>query len=108
MSDVVSTCVTCHMDYATIGNQCRTCWKTTPAPPDDEPPKATTIQPVGYYVVEKGDSLGKIAEAFEVDIHDVLKANPQITNPDLIYPGDTIAVPGRWRILPLVRLNLNK
>jgi spore coat assembly protein SafA len=43
--------------------------------------------------VVKGDSLGAIAKKYGVNLADLLQANPQITNPNLIFPGDQINIP---------------
>ncbi len=45
------------------------------------------------YTVVKGDSLWKIAVRYEIGLSEIISANPQIKNPDLIYPGDVITVP---------------
>jgi len=49
----------------------------------------------GYttYTVVKGDSLWKISVRYELGLDEIISANPQIKNPDLIYPGDKITVP---------------
>jgi LysM repeat protein len=44
-------------------------------------------------VVNPGDSLWAISNANGVTLQDLVSANPQITTPDLIYPGDTVNVP---------------
>lgn len=46
-----------------------------------------------YYVVVKNDNLTRIAQAHKVPLALLLKVNPQIKNPNLIYPGDRIRVP---------------
>ena len=43
--------------------------------------------------VRSGDSMWKIAAKYEVGLGEIIKANPQIVNPALIYPGQTIAIP---------------
>ncbi len=43
--------------------------------------------------VRTGDSMWKIAVKYEVGLGEIIKANPQIVNPALIYPGQTIAIP---------------
>ena len=48
----------------------------------------------GTYVVQKGDTLGKIAGRLGVRLNDILAANPQIWNPSLIYVGQVINLPG--------------
>ncbi|MDO8226018.1 peptigoglycan-binding protein LysM [Bacillus licheniformis] len=45
------------------------------------------------HIVQKGDSLLKIAEKYGVDIEEVKKLNTQLSNPDLIMPGMKIKVP---------------
>jgi spore coat assembly protein SafA len=45
------------------------------------------------YRVKEGDSLWSISQQYRVPFGDVLKANPQFSNPNLIYPGDTVHVP---------------
>lgn len=45
------------------------------------------------YTVKKGDSLWKIAVKYQVGISEIIAANPQFKNPDLIYPGDKVYVP---------------
>lgn len=45
------------------------------------------------YTVKPGDSLWKIAVKYQVGITEIIAANPQLKNPNLIYPGDKINVP---------------
>lgn len=46
------------------------------------------------YTVEKGDSLHKIARENGVSLTDLIKAN-DLANPNLIYPGQVIVIPGQ-------------
>ena len=48
----------------------------------------------GTYVVQWGDTLGKIAGRLGVSWRDILAANPQIQNPSLIYAGQVLYLPG--------------
>jgi LysM repeat protein len=48
----------------------------------------------GTYVVQSGDTLGKIAARTGVSWRDILAVNPQIQNPSLIYAGQVIYLPG--------------
>jgi len=50
--------------------------------------------PNGNYTVVSGDTLWDIARANGVSLDALIAANPQIANPDLIYPGDKITIPG--------------
>lgn len=45
------------------------------------------------YTVVKGDTMWRIAVKHQVGISELKAANPQIVNPDLIYPGQILAVP---------------
>ena len=45
------------------------------------------------YTVVPGDSLWKIASKYQVGISELIAANPQINDPSLIFPGDTINIP---------------
>jgi uncharacterized YkwD family protein/spore coat assembly protein SafA len=45
------------------------------------------------YIVRSGDTLWKIASLFQVGVTELINANPQIPNPDLIYVGQKINIP---------------
>ncbi len=46
------------------------------------------------YTVQKGDTLGKIARDQGVSVSDLVEANG-ISNPNLIYPGQVLVIPGQ-------------
>jgi spore coat assembly protein SafA len=46
------------------------------------------------YNVVRGDCLWNIARRNGVSLNALIRANPQIKNPDLIYPGQKISIPG--------------
>jgi D-gamma-glutamyl-meso-diaminopimelic acid endopeptidase CwlS len=48
-----------------------------------------------FYVVEGGDTLSEIAVRFGTTLDEVLKANPQIEDASLIFPGERIVIPNR-------------
>lgn len=48
----------------------------------------------GTYTVKKGDNLTKIGKRFNTPLDQIIAANPQISDPDRIMPGDKIKVPG--------------
>jgi len=50
--------------------------------------------PGGTYVVQSGDTLGKIAARLGISWRDILAVNPQIYNPSVIYAGQVINLPG--------------
>ena len=39
------------------------------------------------HTVVKGDTMWKLAVKYQVGTSEIIAANPQIANPDLIYPG---------------------
>ncbi len=47
----------------------------------------------GTYTVKSGDSMWKIAVKHEIGLSELAKANTQIKNLALIYPGQKIAIP---------------
>ncbi|MBP1706184.1 MAG: LysM domain, partial [Chloroflexi bacterium] len=67
---------------------------TALASPSAEPtatpvPVATPV----VYTVKSGDILSKIAAKYKVTVDQILEANPKITNPNRIQPGDKITIP---------------
>ncbi|UQA58447.1 N-acetylmuramidase domain-containing protein [Polyangium aurulentum] len=47
------------------------------------------------YVVKSGDTLGAIANRHDTTVSAILAANPQIKNPNSIFPGQKITIPGQ-------------
>jgi uncharacterized YkwD family protein/spore coat assembly protein SafA len=45
------------------------------------------------YTVQPGDSLWKIAVRYQVGLSEIISANPQFSNPNLIYPGQKVTIP---------------
>lgn len=45
------------------------------------------------HTVVPGDSMWRIAVKYEVGLSELKSANPQIKNPDLIYPGQILNIP---------------
>ena len=45
------------------------------------------------HTVVKGDTMWRIAVRYEVGLSEIKAANPQIPNPDLIYPGQILQIP---------------
>ena len=50
------------------------------------------LPPEGYieYVIQSGDSLYSIANRFKLNYTKVVAQNPQIVNPDVLWPGEII------------------
>ena len=45
------------------------------------------------YTVVPGDTLWKIAVRYQVGCSEIIAANPQVKNPNLIYPGQVLNIP---------------
>lgn len=43
------------------------------------------------HTVQRGDTMWKLAVQYQVGTSEIIDANPQVANPNLIYPGDTPA-----------------
>jgi spore coat assembly protein SafA len=71
--------------------------KVAPPPPPPVPPKPPKPPepPVDKkkYIVQKCDTLFLIAKRFGVSLDALIRANPQIKDPNLIFPGDIVFIP---------------
>jgi len=67
-----------------------TIYSGSSTPPPTPPPAGGQT----YYVV-KGDTLRKIAAKFYTSVDAILRVNPQITNPNIIYVGQAITIPAQ-------------
>lgn len=45
------------------------------------------------YTVKSGDTMWKIAVKYQMGVSEIINANPQVTNPNLIYPNQKLNVP---------------
>ena len=45
------------------------------------------------HTVVRGDTMWKLAVQYEVGTREIISANPQVSNPDLIYPGQALTIP---------------
>lgn len=48
-----------------------------------------------FWLVDRCDTLSRIARLTNISLAAIIAANPQVKNPDLIYPGWEITLPGR-------------
>lgn len=53
---------------------------------------AAGAAPLTHTVVQ-GDTMWKLAVKYEVGTSEIIQSNPQIPNPDLIYPGNILNIP---------------
>ena len=54
---------------------------------------APSAQAALTHTVVPGDTMWKLAVKYEVGTSEIITANPQVANPDLIYPGDRLSIP---------------
>ncbi|WP_193224695.1 SafA/ExsA family spore coat assembly protein [Bacillus sp. B1-b2] len=45
------------------------------------------------YTVKSGDSMWKIAVKYQIGLREIINANPQISNPSMIYPNQKLTIP---------------
>ncbi len=45
------------------------------------------------HTVSAGDTMWKIAVKHQIGVSEIISANPQIPNPNLIYPGQVLSIP---------------
>ena len=65
---------------------------TATLPPQETP--STPTDNANVYTVVSGDTLSGIARRYNTTVSAILAQNPSITNPNLIYPGEQIVIPG--------------
>lgn len=52
------------------------------------------------YTVESGDTLFEIASRFDTSVNALVRANPEIEDPTLIFPGQELVLPGSLAVVP--------
>jgi len=57
-----------------------------------------SAQVLESYTVQSGDTLWKIAKKYQIGLSEIIEENPQIKNPDMIYPKQKINIPKIDRI----------
>lgn len=63
------------------------------------------LEGIRRHVVVAGQTLNSIAANYGAGISEILAANPQITNPNLIFPGQVILIPPQGRKLGVIEVN---
>lgn len=66
--------------------------RPTPRPTQRPTPRPTP-GPRQRYVVQTGDTLFFIARRFGVSLGELIAANPQISDPNVLFPGQIIFIP---------------
>ncbi len=68
-------------------------WIKVYATPSTPPPATPPRSSGQVYYVQRGDTLRNIASRWSTTVEEILKVNPKITNPNLIYVGQAINIP---------------
>ena len=65
------------------------------------------VIPVDYfeYIVKRGDSLYSIARRYNTTVSQLLEANPSITNPSMIFIGQSIRIPSGNKVIRSIDVN---
>lgn len=58
-------------------------------------PASCPVNFAGHYTVNPGNTMFEISSIFRINLSELTRANPHITNPNLIFPGDVLCVPGQ-------------
>lgn len=64
---------------------------------------SVSAQTTATYTVQPGDSLWKISLRYQIGLSEIINANPQFKNPNLIYPGDKVYVPLKTEVKSIER-----
>jgi spore coat assembly protein SafA len=65
------------------------------------PFQVTAPTTASVYIVQAGDTMSAIAYRYNVTLNELILANPQINDPDLIYPGQSIQIPTPRAVIPI-------
>lgn len=81
-----------NVNYIYVGQQLYIPGPYTPPPPTPPPPTPPPTPGGGYYIVQRGDTLARIARWFGTTVWALQQANG-IANPNLIYAGMALYIP---------------
>jgi LysM repeat protein len=56
------------------------------------------------YEISSGDTMYRIAKAFNLPLSREIRANPQLGDPNIIYPGEVVLIPNIKPIPPMVQV----
>ncbi|WP_176444630.1 LysM peptidoglycan-binding domain-containing protein [Paenibacillus herberti] len=63
--------------------------------------KPGAVELIHKYKVKLGDTLWKLSKAWGVSLQELIKANPQISDPAVLKEGDTVHIPKPSTVAPL-------
>jgi morphogenetic protein associated with SpoVID len=53
----------------------------------------TALEVIHHHIVQQGDSLWKLSKAWGIQLADMIKANPQLKNPNALLTGEVVNIP---------------
>ncbi|WP_100372851.1 SafA/ExsA family spore coat assembly protein [Bacillus sp. FJAT-45037] len=53
----------------------------------------TGVEASTSHTVASGDTMWKVALRYQVGVSEIINANPQVSNPNMIYPGQRLNIP---------------
>lgn len=56
-------------------------------------PQKVDAQGTNVHVVQKGESMWKISVKYQIGLSEIIKANPTVHNPAMIYPNQKLNIP---------------
>jgi uncharacterized YkwD family protein/spore coat assembly protein SafA len=56
-------------------------------------PSVSSAQAYDTYIVKKGDSMWKIAVKYQIGVDEIINANKQVKNPNMIFPMQKLNIP---------------
>ncbi|MNI22490.1 Gamma-D-glutamyl-L-diamino acid endopeptidase 1 [compost metagenome] len=62
-------------------------------PMSPKPVEPPTVEYSYKHIVKQGDSLWKLGKAWEIPLQDMIKANPQLKNPNVLLTGEVVYIP---------------
>lgn len=80
-------------DWAGYDSQLRKVDVSGADSPEDTAAEPAVMRERTVHIVRKGDTLWGIAKRYGSELTALITANPQIKNPNLIYPGDRVNIP---------------
>lgn len=60
----------------------------------------TTAPKSGSYTIQPGDTLSQLAQRYGTTIQELMRLNPQVSDPNLIYAGAQLSTPGQKTTTP--------
>ena len=84
------------IDKTKLGDRTETPIKTTPSADRTPVGKTQSEDKTRAYTVKPNDTLAKIAKDFNTTVEKIMELNPNIKNPNIIFPNQKVKVPAQF------------